>query len=164
MGATTVHLKTYVPLHSLWTSALQCTTLGKTPPSTFWGEICARDTNAALSIICPAQLTAKNFPNFPILFNIVLPDYLVIGMRDELQAEGNSIPLSLEEFYWQLEVRCWPWLLYPVFFPPASNHNRNLKENCPKLSWRFGIQSNMGAIELHEMNILNKKVCGGVQQ
>lgn len=35
-----------------------------------------------------------------------LLDYLVIGMRDELQAVGNSIPPSLEELYWQLEVRC----------------------------------------------------------
>lgn len=104
------------------------------PSSTFWRQICAQGTNTALSIIRPAQLTAKSFPNFPILSDAVLLDYLVMGMRDELQAQGNSIPLSLEELYWQLEVRCWPWLLYPVFFSPASNHNRNLKQNCPKLS------------------------------
>lgn len=66
---------------------------GKSLSRPFRRQIHAQDASAALSTVCPAQLTVKSSPNFPILLATVLLDSLVVGTRDELQTWGNSNPL-----------------------------------------------------------------------
>lgn len=115
--STWPRVKRHALLHTSWALWLFCKTLDKNVSPELSEENASLNTQTQLlSAILSAQFTAKSFHNFPIFFAAILLDYLVSSTMDKLHTHGNSIPLPHEEPNWQLEVRCWPWLSYPLHF------------------------------------------------
>lgn len=89
------------------------------------------------------QKVFLTFPSFPTLF------YWIIWLWAWGMNCRHRVTQSLSP--WRNSTGSLKWgadlgYFTLFFFSPASNHNRNLKQNCPKLSRRFRIQSSMGAI------------------
>lgn len=139
-------VKRHALLHTSWALWLFCKTLDKNVSPELSEENVSLDTQTQLWVqFCQLSLQQKVFIIFP---SFLLPFYWIIWSAAQWINYTHMVTQYL--FPTRSPTGSLKWgadLGYlTLFISPARNHNKNLKWNCPNLSWRFRFQSDVGAI------------------